>query len=72
MSISFFLSWFRHSNFFPDIFKFDSNFLENEEKYKEIKAEILGEGSSEEESGPESDSEGDEGTPVGIIYTCMV
>jgi hypothetical protein len=48
--------------FWPDIFKFDPNFLENEEKYKEIKAEILGEGSSEEESGSESDSEDDEGT----------
>ena len=58
--------------FRPDIFKFDPSFLENEEKYKEIKAEILGEGSSEEESGAESDSEDDEGTPVGVIYTCMV
>ncbi|KAH9174195.1 MIF4G-domain-containing protein [Lactarius sanguifluus] len=47
-----------------NIFKFDPNFLENEEKYKEIKAEILGEGSSEEESGSESDSEEDEGEAV--------
>jgi pre-mRNA-splicing factor CWC22 len=46
-----------------NIFKFDPNFLENEEKYKEIKAEILGEDSSEEESGSESDSEGDEAVP---------
>ncbi|KAI9446805.1 armadillo-type protein [Lactarius indigo] len=46
-----------------NIFKFDPNFLENEEKYKEIKAEILGEGSSEEESGSESDSEEDEAVP---------
>lgn len=46
-----------------NIFKFDPNFLENEEKYKEIKTEILGEGSSEEESGSESDSEDDEAVP---------
>ncbi|EJF62692.1 MIF4G-domain-containing protein [Dichomitus squalens LYAD-421 SS1] len=47
-----------------NIFKFDPNYLENEEKYKQIKAEILGEGSSdEEESGSEeleSDEEEDE------------
>ncbi|KAF8267827.1 hypothetical protein EI94DRAFT_1729347 [Lactarius quietus] len=42
---------------------FDPNFLDNEEKYKEIKAEILGEGSSDEESGSESDSEDDEAVP---------
>jgi pre-mRNA-splicing factor CWC22 len=58
--------------FWPDIFKFDSNFLENEEKYKEIKAEILGEDSSEEESGSESDSEDDEGTLAEAIYTRIV
>ena len=46
----------------PDIFKFDANYLENEEKYKEIKAEILGEGSSDEESSEESeDSDEEEG-----------
>ena len=41
-----------------DIFKFDPKYLDNEEKYKEIKAEILGEGSSDEES--EEDSGGEE------------
>jgi len=40
-----------------DIFKFDPNYLENEEKYKAIKAEILGEDSSEEGSESESDEE---------------
>ena len=47
-----------------DIFKFDANYLDNEEKYKQIRAEILGEGSSdEEESGSEeSESEDEEGT----------
>lgn len=43
-----------------DIFKLDPNYLENEEKYKAIKAEILGEGSDEEESGSEESSDGDE------------
>ena len=46
---------------FPDIFKFDPAYLENEEKYKEIKAEILGEDSDEESgSGSEEDSDEDE------------
>ncbi|EMD34349.1 hypothetical protein CERSUDRAFT_158776 [Gelatoporia subvermispora B] len=40
-----------------NIFKFDPNFLENEERYKAIKAEILGEGSSDEESGSEEESD---------------
>ncbi|GLB35523.1 putative protein with domain in DAP-5, eIF4G, MA-3 and other proteins [Lyophyllum shimeji] len=39
-----------------NIFKFDPNHLENEEKYKAIKAEILGEGSDEEESGSEEET----------------
>ena len=46
---------------FLDIFKFDPAYLENEEKYKEIKAEILGEDSDEESgSGSEEDSDEDE------------
>ena len=40
-----------------DIFKFDPNYFENEEKYKAIKAEILGEDSSQEGSESESDEE---------------
>ncbi|KAF8183099.1 armadillo-type protein [Mycena galopus ATCC 62051] len=42
-----------------NIFKFDPNCLENEEKYKAIKAEILGEDENEE-SGSEESSEEDE------------
>ncbi|CAI2170026.1 17424_t:CDS:2 [Funneliformis geosporum] len=46
------------------IFNFDPNYLENEEKYKEIKSQILGDDSEEsgEESGSESsdDNENDE------------
>ncbi|RCH80789.1 pre-mRNA-splicing factor cwc22, partial [Rhizopus stolonifer] len=41
-----------------NIFKYDPNYDENEQKYNAIKAEILGEGSDEEsESGDESGSE---------------
>jgi pre-mRNA-splicing factor CWC22 len=58
--------WFtslRADGFLADIFKIDPNYLENEEKYKGIKAEILREGSSDDESGSEAgDSKGDEGT----------
>ncbi|QRV86759.1 pre-mRNA-splicing factor CWC22 [Ceratobasidium sp. AG-Ba] len=43
-----------------NVFKFDPNFLENEEKYKEIKAEILGEGSDDDESGSSDESDSDE------------
>jgi pre-mRNA-splicing factor CWC22 len=48
--------------FFPDIFKADPNFLDNEEKYKAIKSEILGEGSddSDDSGSDESDDEADE------------
>ena len=42
-----------------DVFKFDPEYKENEEKYQEIKVEILGE-ESEEESGEEGDTESDE------------
>ncbi|KAJ8083115.1 pre-mRNA-splicing factor cwc22 [Marasmius tenuissimus] len=42
-----------------NIFKFDPNYTENEEKYKSIKAEILGE-DSDEESGSEEESSDDE------------
>ena len=43
-----------------DIFKFDPKYLENEERYKAIKAEILGEGSSDEEGSEESSEEEEE------------
>ena len=44
--------------FLEDIFKFDSNYRENEDRYKSIKAEILGE-DSDAESGSGSDEEDD-------------
>jgi pre-mRNA-splicing factor CWC22 len=57
----------------PDIFKFDPNYLETEEKYKAIKADILGEG-SDDESGSEGDNEDDEddeeGT-FGVLIPCL-
>lgn len=43
-----------------DIFKFDPNYIENEERYKSIKAEILGEDSEDEEGSEESESEEEE------------
>lgn len=49
-----------------DVFKFDSQYLENEERYKSIKAEILGE-DSDDESGSgsdEDDSEEEEGNKI--------
>lgn len=42
---------------FVDIFKFDPKYLENEEKYKSIKAEILGDESDDEDDEGEGDSE---------------
>jgi len=42
-----------------DVFKADPKFLDNEEKYAEIKEEILG-GDSDEESGSEEGSEDEE------------
>ncbi|KAF8177606.1 MIF4G-domain-containing protein [Pholiota molesta] len=43
-----------------NIFKFDPNYLENEEKYKAIKNEILGEDSDEESGSEEEEEESDE------------
>ncbi|CAL1703369.1 unnamed protein product [Somion occarium] len=43
-----------------NIFKFDPDYLENEERYKSIKAEILGEESGEEESSEEESEESEE------------
>jgi pre-mRNA-splicing factor CWC22 len=40
-----------------NIFKPDPNYIENEEKYKAIKVEILGEGSDDDDSGSGSDDE---------------
>ena len=51
-----------------DIFKFDLNYLDNEEKYQAIKAEIIGE-DSDEESGSEEESEEseDEGETITLF-----
>lgn len=45
---------------FVDIFKFDPKYLENEEKYKSIKAEILGESDEDDDSSEEDEDENDE------------
>lgn len=47
-------------NYHKDIFKFDPKYIENEERYKSIKAEILGEDSDEDESGSEESSDDSE------------
>lgn len=45
-----------------DVFKYDPNFLENEEEYKKFKAEVLGEDSDEGDgSGSGDDSEDEAG-----------
>lgn len=46
--------------YLADIFKFDSEYLDNEEKYREIKAEILGENSDDESGSEEEEEEEDE------------
>lgn len=51
----------------PDIFKFDPNYLDNEEKYKEIKAEILGEDSDEDGSEEDSEESEEEENEEGMI-----
>jgi len=43
-----------------NIFKFDPDYQENEEKYASIKAEILGEGSDADDESGDSDEESDE------------
>ncbi|TPX12048.1 uncharacterized protein E0L32_007163 [Thyridium curvatum] len=43
-----------------NIFKFDPNYEENEEAYKKLKAEILGEGSDDEYESDDESSEGEE------------
>lgn len=43
-----------------NVFKFDPNFLENEEKYKEIRRDILGEGDSDDSSDGDDDDDDDD------------
>lgn len=57
--------WLIHRQ--TDIFKLDPNYVENEERYKAIKTEILGEASDdEEESGSEESSDEEE---EGLSYS---
>jgi len=44
---------------FIDVYKFDPDFEANEERYKSLRAEILG-SDNEEESGSENDGDGDD------------
>lgn len=53
-----------------NIFKFDPNYVENEEKYKGIKTEILGDDSDDESGSEEDDSEEEEeGTSTKLVWT---
>lgn len=63
-----------------DVFKADPNFLDNEDKYKSIKAEILGDDESDEsggstgsgsESDDESEEEGGEGKRLFPSYSLL-
>lgn len=56
-----------------DIFKFDPKYMENEEKYKSIKAEILGDDSDEDEDGSEaSEDEDDEEDGSWGLFLCAL
>jgi pre-mRNA-splicing factor CWC22 len=55
------------------IFRFDPNYLGNDERYKAMKAGVLGEGSSDDESGSEeSDSEGDDEGMLGRLVPFLL
>ena len=62
---------FRKLNARLDIFKFDPEYLENEEKYKSIKAEILGEDSDEESGSEEESNDEDEDEDEGTLHSCQ-
>ena len=52
---------------------FDPNYVENEEQYRAIKADVLGEGSSDDESGSEeSNSEGDNEGMLGRLVPYLL
>ena len=60
--------------FLVDVFNFDPKYLENEEKYKSIKAEILGEDSADElgsglDDDDDDDSEEEEGKS--LFFICL-
>lgn len=69
MSVGCFLTEAFSHILLTDIYKFDAGFLENEEKYKEIKAEILGEGSDDESESESGDS--DSGSEGGAGKLCL-
>jgi pre-mRNA-splicing factor CWC22 len=52
-----------------NIFKFDPNYLENDEKYRAIKTEILGDDSDEETASEEDSNDDEEGSFLSICFT---
>ena len=57
------------ANTYADIFKTDPKYVENEEKYKSIKAEILGEDSDEDEDSDASEEDEEEEDAEGSWIT---
>ena len=55
--------------FVQDVFKYDPNFLENEEEYKKFKTEVLGEDSDEDDGSDGSDSSNDSDDEAGKELT---
>jgi pre-mRNA-splicing factor CWC22 len=53
------------------VFKFDPDYLENEERYKAIKSEILGEGSDDEEGSDDDDDDDDDDEGLAILLSRM-
>lgn len=58
------------AHFVLDVFKYDPNFLENEEEYKKFKTEVLGEDSDEDDGSDGSDSSNDSDDEAGKELTC--
>ena len=59
-----------HAHLAQDVFKYDPNFLENEEEYKKFKAEVLGDDSDEDDGSGGSDSSNDSNDEAGKELTC--
>ena len=57
-----------------DIFKFDPNFLQNEERYKQLKEEILGSDDEDDDSDEEDEDEDEDvgGGGMSLSHPCVV
>ncbi len=57
---------------YPDVFRPDPNYLENEEAYKSIKEEVLGEESDESGSEEDEGTEESEEESAGNLSHCVM